>query len=114
MEQQQQRRQQQEPQQPIHRDVLDGIARLDDPEYRAERHKLIVRFPGFYNIPLFFVVRQSLQHLVDFLDDCHDNAREEITELELHDVELREPSDGGLEVLCTFFARSDTTLKKLL
>jgi hypothetical protein len=36
-----------------------------------------------------------------------------VTELALYVVELTYPSDGGLDVLRTFFSRSDTTLTKV-
>jgi hypothetical protein len=35
-----------------------------------------------------------------------------VTELKLDAIELSLPHDGGLELLCTFFTRSDTTLTK--
>jgi hypothetical protein len=66
--------QQQQQQQPLHRGVVDGIARLTDPGYREERHILVVI--GYHDgrAP---VNRQSLQHLVDFLDDRR-NSHEDI------------------------------------
>jgi hypothetical protein len=113
-QQQQQRRQQQEPQQPIHSAVLNGIACLEDPRFRKERHKLIVRrsyVPAWCYLPP--IDQQSLQHLVAFLEngDSHEVI---ITELELNNVDLVfDPSpDGGLNVLRDLFARSDATLKK--
>jgi Leucine Rich repeat len=116
-QQQQQQRQQQQQQRPqIHRGVLDGIARLADPRYRKDRNKLIVCYYSFKRDGRPPVDRQSLQHLVDFLDS---HQREDaqtvviITELELDRVRLSEPSDGGLQVLCTLFARCDTTLTKI-
>jgi hypothetical protein len=108
-------------QQRIHRDVLDGIARLEDPHYREQRHTLLVVGHETYTPP---VDRRSWEHLVDFLDnnnkgsdgehedDSHDDVR--ITELALHYVKLPQPSDGGLDVLRDFFARSDDmTLTKV-
>jgi hypothetical protein len=69
-------------QQQLHSGVLDGIARLSDPRYRDERHKLTVR--AYY--PPVRVNRRSLQHLSRL---SHEVA---ITEL---DRELSHPSDGG-------------------
>jgi Leucine Rich repeat len=58
------------------------------------------------------VDRRSLQHLVDFMDNS-DSREVAITELWFFCVRLSEPSDGGLDVLRTFFSRSDTTLTKV-
>jgi Leucine Rich repeat len=103
--------QQQQQQQPhIHRAVLDGIYRLEDPFHRLHfqtRHRLCIIIG--YEGPMD---RQSLQHLVDYLDN-HDTYEGTITELWLDGIQLPEPSDGGLKVLRTFFARSDTTLTKV-
>jgi hypothetical protein len=61
-----------------------------------------------YNKPR--IDRRSLEHLVDFLDngDSH-----KVTELVIADFCLLQPFDGGLEILRSFFARSDTTLTKV-
>jgi hypothetical protein len=88
-----------------HRSILQGIARLSNPNHRMERQTLIV--DGHDEPP---VDRQSWEHLVTFLDR-HDSH--EVTELRLQNLELAQPSDGGLEVLCTFFSRSDTSLTKV-
>jgi hypothetical protein len=97
--------QQQQQQQPLNSAVADGIERLEDPVYREEIHKLVVN--GFYERP---VDRQSLQHLVDFLDNVASHEVV-ITALWLHNVTLiSDPSDGGLNILRDFLARSDTTL----
>jgi hypothetical protein len=51
--------------------VAEGIARLSDPRYCEDRHKLVtsdmitMRFPT--------MDRESLQHLVDFLDNHPDS-----------------------------------------
>jgi Ran GTPase-activating protein (RanGAP) involved in mRNA processing and transport len=76
---------------------------------RKDRHKLLV-INGL--IPSPCIDRSRLQHLVDFLDE-RDLSHEEgvaITELVLDSLQLSHPSDGGLNVLTVFFARSDTTL----
>jgi Leucine Rich repeat len=105
-------RQQQQQQQPLHVAVVDGIARLSDPLYRAERQKVYVEELEIGRP----VDRRSLQHLVDFLvndvDDTTPRREAVITELFLDNVTLvSEPSpDGGLNVLKDLFARSDTTL----
>jgi hypothetical protein len=107
MEEQQQQQQQQ---QPLHRGVVGGIASLADPRWREQRHKLFIDGDSKP------VDRRSLQHLVDFLDGRRDSHHEDIiaiTELYLNGVGLLWPSDGGLNVLRTFFARSDTTLTKV-
>jgi Leucine Rich repeat len=102
--------QQQQQQQPLHRGVLNGIARLDDPRHRDERHRLCVAHGHE------LVDRPSLEHLFDVLDNAAvDESRVvAVTELKLHDLRLfTEPSDGGLNVLQRFFSRSDTTLTKV-
>jgi Ran GTPase-activating protein (RanGAP) involved in mRNA processing and transport len=107
MEEQQQQQQQHRT---IHNVILNGIARLSDPQYREERHKLKI----IGDFPRPRIDRHSWQHLVDFLDDrrgSHDEVA--ITELELGCIQLSEPFDGGLNVLRAFFARSDTTLTKV-
>jgi Leucine Rich repeat len=88
--------------------ILNAIARLSDPQYREERHKL--RVHG-HSSPT--VDRRSWQHLVDFLDNGDNSHEVVMTELELCAVELSEPSDGSLQVLQRFFSRSDTSLKKV-
>jgi Ran GTPase-activating protein (RanGAP) involved in mRNA processing and transport len=101
----------QQQQQPLHRGVVSGIARLADPRWREQRHKLFIDGDP---APMD---RRSLQHLVDFLDGRRDSHHEDIiaiTELELAGIRLIEPSDGGVNVLEDFFARSDTTLTKLV
>jgi Leucine Rich repeat len=103
MEEEQHQRQQQ--QQPLHSAVVKGIARLDDPLYRKERHELAVE--GSPSKPR--VNRHSLQHLVRFLDNIGAH-KVRITKLELCGIRLLDPSDGGLDVLRRFFSRSDTTL----
>jgi hypothetical protein len=57
-----------------------------------------------------------LQHLVDILDNSDAHEHEAIiTYLCLESIYLSlEPSDGGLEVLRTFFARGDTTLTRVI
>jgi hypothetical protein len=106
MEMEDEQQQQQQRLHSIDTSILYGIVRLADRRYRDERHKLIVS--------VFFSAarmdRRSLQHLVHFLDngDSH-----EVTELVLCHVFTLQPSDGGLEVLRSFFARSDTTLTKV-
>jgi hypothetical protein len=98
----------QQQQQWLHLAVLYGMARLVDPRYRDERHKLVVN--GYEQPPMD---RHSLEHLVNH---HHRESHEEvtITELELirciDMVSARTAPDGGLGVLRTFFARSDTTL----
>jgi hypothetical protein len=96
-------------QQPLHRGVLSGIARLANPRYREERHKLLVWSNGAM-VPMD---RHSLHHLVEYLDN-HRDAHDEvvITELELHSIRLSHPSDGGMDVLRRFFSRSSTTVYK--
>jgi hypothetical protein len=85
MEQQQQPQQRQQQQQ-LHSAVVDAIALHKDPRYpREERHKLHVigyKHVNNYNYTLPPKDRQSLLHLVDFIDyvDSHEVA---ITELEL-------------------------------
>jgi hypothetical protein len=82
---------------PLHSGVLEGIARFAEPWYRERRHQLEVNgFKGRSPID-----RQSLQHLVDFLDNHVDSHEVVITELCLY----------GINKL-NFFARSDTTLTK--
>jgi hypothetical protein len=67
-------------QQPLHRAIVDCIARLEDARYREERHRLVVNGGHKQTIN-----RQSLQHLVDFLDnpDSHEVA---ITDVVLANV----------------------------
>jgi hypothetical protein len=58
--------------------------------------------------------RHSWQHVVDFLDNVDGSHEVFITEMVLHYCRLvSNPSDGGWEVLRTFFARSDTILTKV-
>jgi hypothetical protein len=111
--------QQQQEQQQLHPCVLSGIARLSDPHHRHERHKLTISgytTPGGVN-------RRSVQHLVDFLNDS-DSHEVVITELKFHWIQLSRmdgslephfnvPFEGGLEVICAVFSRSDTTLTKV-
>jgi Leucine Rich repeat len=98
---------------PLHSAVVEGIARLVDPRLRDERHKLYVK--GYEKPP---IDRRSLEHLVDFFDnnnvvvDAHQEVKV-ITVLDISNVRLVEPSDGGLNVLKDFFARSDTALTKV-
>jgi hypothetical protein len=91
----------------LHGGVLGGIARLADPCHRKKRqhNKLVVYGCGRA------VDRQSVDHLVNFLGGNNDAIV--VTELELRDFRLSEPSDGGVDVLRTFFARSETTLTKV-
>jgi hypothetical protein len=91
----------------VHRGVVNGIARLTHPQYHEERRKLIVR--GW---PNGFIDRQSLNHLVRFLDNFGAHEVVRITGLILdHPSLVRDPSpDVGLNVLTDDFARSDTTL----
>jgi hypothetical protein len=120
MEEQQQQQQQHPPPPPpqIPCSVVECIARLSPPPYCIYRGVTRRLFVDGDNMPP--IDRRSLQHLVDFLDkvrvdgdssDPDDVVR--ITELELHHVRLMDPSDGGLDLLCTFFARSDTTITKV-
>jgi Leucine Rich repeat len=121
---------------PLHSDVLNGIAPLEDPRYRQKylRFKCKClrvdgRVNGFSAKPPP-MNRHSLQHLVDFADNYNNNNTNngnrsgragggedfiKITELELCDVVLvSDPSpDGGLNVLTDFFAKSDTALTKV-
>jgi hypothetical protein len=101
--------QKQQQQQPLHRAVVKGLAWVKDPRFRHVRHTL--RIDGYGGPP---IERQSLQHLIDFLDnvESHEVA---ITELYFSDIELvSDPSpDGGLDVLKDFFGRSDTTVTKV-
>jgi Leucine Rich repeat len=111
-EEPQQQQQQQQQQALIHGSVLAGIARLDDPRYRDERHKL--RVNGYCNGK--HIDRRSLQHLVDFLDNRRDSQFAAITELTLDLIILgSDPSpDGGWSVLRDFFGRRDAaTLTKV-
>jgi hypothetical protein len=91
-------------QQHINPSVLYSIARISDPRFREVRHMLWVG--GSNQTP--FLDRRSLQHVVHYLAE-----RPKVTELELHCIQLSYPSDGGLQVLRTFFSRSDTTLTKV-
>jgi hypothetical protein len=91
----------------IHQEVLNGIARLTDPNRSEEdKHKLSIYGGDGFD-------RHSWQHVVDFLDNGDGSHEVIITELELDYVEPPDAPDGGLEVLRTFFARSDTTLTKV-
>jgi Leucine Rich repeat len=99
---------QQQPQQPpppqIHRGVLNGIARLTAlPYYHKRRLSLLV---CGYREPVFD--RPSLEYLVNFLDHRDDDSLE-VTGIMLQYVHCLK-SDGGLNVLSDFFARSDTRL----
>jgi hypothetical protein len=104
---------QQQEQRGTHCAILRGIARLSDPHYNEERHKMFVS--GYHMPP---IDRHSLHHLVSFLDaqpraDA-DVPQVVVTELTLQGVRLSNPSEDGLEVLCSFFSRrSDTTLTKV-
>jgi Leucine Rich repeat len=83
---------------------------------------LVISTHGYNNLKPP-VDRQSLQHLIDFLDNNNNNRADgeheddspeggaivTITELKLHNIRLVEPSDGGLNVLKDFFSRSNTT-----
>jgi hypothetical protein len=116
-------------QQNIHRSVFACIARHDDDDddddddsrytHRDERHKLWIN-----NLIRTAIDRRSVQYVVDFLDKNSSGCSGEdddgdthgvvvITELELLYWRLLYPSDGGLDVLRAFFARSDTTLTKV-
>ena len=79
-----QQQQQRDPQQ-LHPAVLDGIARLADPRYREDRHKLVVCFDGSNTRSP--IVRCSSQHLVDFLDN-RDAHEEIIADLYLESIFL--------------------------
>jgi hypothetical protein len=58
--------------------------------------------------------RHSWQHVVDFVDNVDGSHEVFLTELVLdYCRQVSNPSDGGLEVLRSFFARSDTTLTKV-
>jgi hypothetical protein len=61
------------------------------------------------------VDRASWEHLVSFLDNHRIGPQgvSTITEFLLEGIQLPERSDGGLDVLRRFFARSDTTLTKV-
>jgi Leucine Rich repeat len=92
----------------VHRRILDPIRRLlrqiqddDDDENSDEEHtnRLIIR-------DATFVDRQSLQYLVDFLQD--DESTHDVTELEL--LFFSFPLHGGLNVLCDFFANQTTLI----
>jgi hypothetical protein len=95
----------------LNRAVLAGSARFDNLRHRDESHKLVVyHLNGFPPID-----RRSLQHLFDFLDsqlDSHDVAVA-MTELDLYHVGLVYPADGGLDVLRSFFSRSDSNLAEV-
>jgi hypothetical protein len=67
----------------------------------------------YYRPPPPLIDRQSLEHLVDFIDNV-DSHKVRITELRLSHVELSHPADSGLNVLSAFFARSDSTLTDVL
>jgi hypothetical protein len=108
-EQQQQRQQQQQLLRLIHSAVVDGIARLEDPRHRAERHRLVVDDVE-YGEPA--TTRRQLQLcsiLVDFLDNVNDSHDEvTMTELELHGIRLIQSPDGrggGLNVLRDFLGK---------
>jgi hypothetical protein len=111
----------------IHSGVLDGISRLVIPRYRDMRHRLLI--DRYHRLP---IDRHSVQHLVDFLDN-HNNHHQNhhhlhhhhlhrntdkvaITELYFIGLELvSDPYDsGGLKALRDFFARSDTTITKVV
>jgi hypothetical protein len=79
------------------------------PFWKAFHVLLILKICGYRNSPIDL---RSLQHLVDFIDNS-DSREAAITGLRLLNVRLSEPSDGGLDVLRGFFARSDTTLEKV-
>jgi hypothetical protein len=113
----------QQQQETFHEAVLVGIARLDDPHpfvYRERRHMLSIG-SGYGKLRMD---RCSLQYMVDFVDNGDDSHKDlVITKLSLEAIHLSHPyfyyyhddsgpSDSGLQVLCTFFARSDTTLTK--
>jgi hypothetical protein len=87
--------QQQQQQRPLDRGVLDGIARLKDPRYRAESHKLWIDGYSRRVAPQPPIDRRGLEHLVDFLDSNNGGDEVIITELVLDHVQLSEPSDGG-------------------
>jgi hypothetical protein len=102
----------------IHQSVLNAIARVSDPRCRAEdRHNLqvylLLVWPDDGDERI--IDRQSLEYLVDFLDNHRDSPQDVvITELGLyHELRLAEPSDGRVNVLTNLFSRSDTTLTKV-
>jgi hypothetical protein len=71
-------------------------------------HSLLYISSDYNNTHKPRVNRQSVQYLVDFLDDSarHSEAAA-ITTLHLNEVGLVEkPSDGGLQILRTFFSKS--------
>jgi hypothetical protein len=66
---------------------------------------------GYYGVHMD---RCSLQYLVNFLNNHHRRSHEEVVIMELKLRLIKLISDGGLDVLRNFFARSDTTLTKII
>jgi hypothetical protein len=78
----------------------------------AKRDTRCTNVDGYDDPP---VDRQSLQHLVDFLDNVDSHKFVVIAELHLYHVLLfSDPSDVGLNVLTDFIGRSDTTLTRVV
>jgi hypothetical protein len=102
---------QQQQQQQLNRSILHGIARLSDPN-RSEDDKHLLYIIGDGDGD--GIDRHSWQHVVDFLDNVDGSHEVIITDLALDYCRLvSNPSDGGWEVLRTFFSRSDTKLTKV-
>ena len=88
----------------LHPRILEPIRRLQEEEQQGDgggenvvavawRHRLVVQSAMDVN-------HQSVQYLVDFLSSRAYNAHQEaVTELELSNFSLKQPSDGGLTVL---------------
>jgi Leucine Rich repeat len=128
-----QQQQQQQPQASvvIHRAVLNGIAHCLENRRRLcdQRHKLhVVGVKKHARV----VARRSLEFLVDFMDNGSGSSSQQhdVTSLELGTIRLSSSSnnsssnplpagagaaddDGGLEVLRSLFARSDTSLTRV-
>jgi hypothetical protein len=78
----------------------EGVEQQD--EDLLHQHRLSLTYASSVN-------RQSVQYFVDFLSrEEEPTARHVVTELELSDFSLLQPSDGGMNVLCDFLANQMT------
>jgi hypothetical protein len=98
-----------EQQQPLHSGVVDGIARLADPRYREERHKLCVDCCSKVQP----VDRRSLEHLAIFLEN-HRDAHEVLMITELVLFAFRLSPDGGFECVERLFCKKRHDIDKSL
>lgn len=96
----------QDQQQVIHASITSGIT--ESQQNHPEWVKIDCRFTGLTQISVQEVNRVSVQCLVDYLQDNR------VTSLELESFHLPSLSDGGLDVLCPFFANNTSLTKVVL